>query len=93
MNEYLSSANLGKDLEFAAKDERYLTIIKLGLAAFLPIVLISYVVGGIWEALFAVMRGHEISEGFLVTGILYPRFYPRQSPTGWQLSVFRLGSF
>lgn len=81
MNEYLSStASLSTYFDFALKDDRYLTILKLGCIALLPLIFISYAVGGIWEALFACVRGHEISEGFLVTGILYVLVLPSTIP-------------
>lgn len=87
MNEYLTASSTWQGYwDFAAKNNNYLTVIRLGLTALLPIVLISYVVGGIWEALFAVYRGHEISEGFLVTGILYPLILPSTIPY-WMVAV------
>ena len=87
MNEYLSSAtSFSSYFDFAAKDNRYLTILKLGLIAFIPLVFISYAVGGIWEAIFACVRGHEISEGFLVTGILYVLILPPTIPY-WMAAV------
>lgn len=87
MNEYLSaSATWNGYWDFALKDDRYLTIIKIGLGALLPIVLISYAVGGLWEAIFAIARGHEISEGFLVTGILYALILPSTIPY-WMVAV------
>lgn len=77
MHEYLAaSSSFSAYFDFVGKDWRYLTILKEGSLIFLPIVLISYTVGGIWEALFAAVRGHEINEGFLVTGILYPLVLP-----------------
>src|SRR3989344_666336 len=51
-----------------------------GLSIFLPLVFISYAVGGFWEALFAILRKHEIAEGFLVSGILYPLILPPTIP-------------
>lgn len=57
-----------------------------GLAKFLPIALVSYAVGGFWEVLFAVVRKHEINEGFLVTGILFPLTLPPTIPL-WQVAV------
>ena len=36
----------------------------------MPLVMVSYIVGGFWEILFAIVRGHEVNEGFLVTGML-----------------------
>ena len=58
----------------------------LGLAKVLPIILVSYAAGGFWEALFAVVRKHEINEGFLVTGILYALILPPTIPL-WQVAV------
>lgn len=87
MEEYLSSSlSFDGYLDFAMKNDRYLTIIKLGLAAILPLVLISYLVGGFWEAVFACVRGHEISEGFLVTGILYVLILPSTIPY-WMAAI------
>ncbi len=87
MNDYLAGSETWKGYwEFAAKDDHYLTIITLGLKALLPVVVISYVVGGFWEALFAIFRGHEISEGFLVTGILYALILPSTIPY-WMVAV------
>lgn len=51
-----------------------------GSLIFLPLLLISYGVGGFWEALFACVRKHEIAEGFLVSGILYPLILPPTIP-------------
>ncbi len=73
-------------VNFAMKDNRYLTIIQLGLMAVLPLIFISYAVGGIWEAIFACVRGHEISEGFLVTGILYVLILPSTIPY-WMAAI------
>ncbi|MGE3954744.1 MAG: NADH:ubiquinone reductase (Na(+)-transporting) subunit B [Parachlamydiales bacterium] len=56
------------------------SIIGYGLGAFLPLLILSYAVGGFWEALFATIRGHEISEGFLVTGLLYALILPPTLP-------------
>jgi Na+-transporting NADH:ubiquinone oxidoreductase subunit B len=43
-----------------------------GLWHMLPIVVTSYAVGGFWEVMFCIVRKHEINEGFLVTGLLFP---------------------
>jgi Na+-transporting NADH:ubiquinone oxidoreductase subunit B len=81
MNEYLTAADSFKNYaDFALKDGRYLTIIKLGSLALLPVVLITYLAGGLCEAAFAVVRRHELSEGFLVTGILYALILPPTIP-------------
>jgi len=87
MDEYLTAATSWEGYwQFVAKNDRYLTILKEGLLMFLPVVIISYAVGGLWEALFAVIRGHEISEGFLVTGILYALILPPTIPY-WMVAV------
>lgn len=87
VNEYLSSSlTLDGYVDFALKNDRYLTILKLGLSAILPLIFISYAVGGLWEAIFAIFRGHEISEGFLVTGILYVLILPSTIPY-WMAAV------
>ncbi len=52
----------------------------------LPLVLISYAVGGLWEVLFAVVRKHEVNEGFLVTGLLFPLTLPATMPL-WQAAI------
>lgn len=57
-----------------------------GLLGFIPLLLISYTVGGIVEVLFAVIRGHEVSEGFLVSGLLYPLILPPTIPY-WMVIV------
>ena len=58
----------------------------LGLSKVLPIIVVSYAAGGVWEVLFAVLRKHEINEGFLVTGILYALTLPPTMPL-WQVAV------
>ncbi|ANT65897.1 MULTISPECIES: NADH:ubiquinone reductase (Na(+)-transporting) subunit B [Prosthecochloris] len=52
----------------------------VGLQALLPVLFVSYLVGGFWEVLFAVIRRHEINEGFLVTGMLYALILPPAVP-------------
>jgi len=57
-----------------------------GMMTILPIIIVSYAVGGFWEVLFAVVRKHEINEGFLVTGLLFPLILPPSIPL-WQVAV------
>ena len=57
-----------------------------GLMIVMPIILVSYAVGGFWEVLFATVRKHEINEGFLVTGLLFPLTLPPTIPL-WQVAV------
>ncbi len=82
MNEYLSSGYF----DFALKDQRYLSILQQGFTALLPLVIIAYAVGGLCEALFAIVRKHDISEGLLVTGILYALILPPTIPY-WMAAV------
>ncbi len=57
-----------------------------GLPIVLPIILVSYTVGGFWEVLFAIVRKHEVNEGFLVTGLLIPLVMPPSIPL-WMVAV------
>lgn len=57
-----------------------------GLLYFLPVYLVTLIVGGNLEALFAVVRKHEITEGFLVTSLLFPLILPPTIPL-WQVAV------
>lgn len=52
----------------------------------LPMVIVSYVVGLTIEFIFAIYRGHEVNEGFLVTGLLIPMVMPVDLPL-WMLAV------
>jgi len=54
-----------------------------GALYFLPIFLAVNVMGGIIEVTFASIRGHEVNEGFLVTGMLLPLIMPPDIPL-WQ---------
>ncbi len=57
-----------------------------GALLVMPIIIVSYAVGGLWEVLFACVRRHEINEGFLVTGLLFPLTLPPTIPL-WQVAV------
>ncbi|MCL4131431.1 UNVERIFIED_CONTAM: hypothetical protein GTU68_046367 [Idotea baltica] len=57
-----------------------------GFLYFLPIYLTTLVVGGIWEVIFATVRGHEVNEGFLVTSMLYTLILPASTPL-WQVAL------
>jgi len=57
-----------------------------GVITVLPIVFVSYAVGGFWEVLFSCVRKHEINEGLLVTGLLFPLVLPPTIPL-WQVAV------
>lgn len=57
-----------------------------GALYFLPIFIVTQIAGGFWEVLFATIRKHEINEGFLVTGMLYPLTLPPDTPL-WQVAL------
>ncbi len=57
-----------------------------GLLAVLPILIVSYVVGLGIEFIVAQIKGHEIQEGFLVTGFLIPLIVPVDTPL-WIIAV------
>lgn len=57
-----------------------------GLIIVLPIIIVSYAVGGFWEVLFACVRRHEVNEGLLVTGLLFPLILPPTIPL-WQVAI------
>ncbi|KPM30304.1 Na(+)-translocating NADH-quinone reductase subunit B [Croceitalea dokdonensis DOKDO 023] len=58
----------------------------LGAITVLPLVVVSYGVGLAIEFVFAVIKGHEVEEGYLVTGMLVPLIIPVDTPL-WMLAV------
>jgi Na+-transporting NADH:ubiquinone oxidoreductase subunit B len=58
----------------------------LGFLKVFPIIVVSYVVGLGIEFAFAQYRGHEVNEGFLVSGILIPLVLPVDTPL-WMVAV------
>ena len=58
----------------------------LGAITVLPLVIVSYGVGLAVEFVFAVIKGHEVEEGYLVTGMLVPLIVPIDTPL-WMLAV------
>ncbi|WP_124981750.1 NADH:ubiquinone reductase (Na(+)-transporting) subunit B [Nonlabens xiamenensis] len=51
-----------------------------------PLILVSYIVGLTIEFIFAIYRGHEVNEGYLVTGLLIPMIFPVDIPL-WMLAL------
>ncbi len=66
--------------------EAHMWCFLVGLRYFVPIFITAFAVGGFWEVLFAVVRKHEINEGFFVTGFLIPLLMPPTIPL-WQVAV------
>ena len=58
----------------------------LGAMKILPLVLVSYIVGLGVEFIFAIIKGHEVEEGYLVSGMLIPLIVPVDIPL-WMLGV------
>ncbi|MBQ7625541.1 MAG: NADH:ubiquinone reductase (Na(+)-transporting) subunit B [Rhodocyclaceae bacterium] len=57
-----------------------------GFLYFLPAYLVTLAVGGLWEVLFAIVRGHEVNEGFLVTSMLFVLTLPPAMPL-WMVAL------
>jgi Na+-transporting NADH:ubiquinone oxidoreductase subunit B len=57
-----------------------------GALYFFPIYIVTLAVGGVWEVLFATVRGHEVNEGFLVSSMLYALILPPDMPL-WQVAL------
>ena len=57
-----------------------------GALYFVPVLVVTFAVGGFWEVLFSVVRGHEVNEGLLVTGMLFPLILPATVPL-WQVAL------
>jgi len=57
-----------------------------GAIRFLPMIIVSYGVGLGIEFAYAVFRGHDVNEGYLVTGLLIPMIMPIDLPL-WMLAV------
>jgi Na+-transporting NADH:ubiquinone oxidoreductase subunit B len=57
-----------------------------GAVFFLPIYIVTFLVGISWEVLFAIKRGHEVNEGFFVTSILFALSCPPDIPL-WQVAL------
>ncbi|RLK51426.1 Na+-transporting NADH:ubiquinone oxidoreductase subunit B [Alkalispirillum mobile] len=55
-----------------------------GAVYYVPIFIVTYLAGFLWEGLFAWKRGHEVNEGFFVTGILFTLILPPTIPL-WQV--------
>ncbi len=63
-----------------------LTAFFYGLVRILPMVCVSYIVGLAIEFYFAQIHGHEINEGFLVSGLLIPMIMPVSTPL-WMVGL------
>ncbi|MBC2716653.1 MAG: NADH:ubiquinone reductase (Na(+)-transporting) subunit B [Desulfobacteraceae bacterium] len=79
--------NTGYQSQLAGgNDLNFFNIIISGLLTVMPLIIVSYAAGFFWEILFSIIRKHPISEGFLVTGLLFPMTLPPTVPL-WQVAV------
>jgi Na+-transporting NADH:ubiquinone oxidoreductase subunit B len=63
-----------------------LSNIVIGALYFFPVYIITFAVGIIWEIIFAIVRKHEVNEGFFVTSLLFPLILPPDIPL-WQVAI------
>ncbi|RUT66479.1 NADH:ubiquinone reductase (Na(+)-transporting) subunit B [Morganella morganii] len=68
------------------QDAGWVSKMLFGAVYFLPIYAVIFIVGGFWEVLFAMIRGHEINEGFFITSILLALIVPPTLPL-WQAAL------
>jgi len=66
--------------------DSFLANIIHGAMYYIPIYVVTVLVGGIWEVLFAIVRGHEVNEGFFVTSMLFSLTVPATIPL-WQVAI------
>ena len=57
-----------------------------GALYFVPVLIVTFAMGGFWEVLFSVARGHQVNEGLLVTGMLFPLILSATVPL-WQVAL------
>ena len=79
--------NIGYQHNLAlGQDPGFLMTFLFGFLAVLPKIIISYGVGLGIELAVAQVKGHEIQEGFLVSGMLIPMIVPVDTPL-WMIAV------
>jgi Na+-transporting NADH:ubiquinone oxidoreductase subunit B len=78
--ELLAALNIGFDAGSILANTAH------GFLYFLPLYLITLIVGGVWETLFATVRQKEINEGFLVTSMLFTLTLPPDMPL-WMVAL------
>lgn len=67
-------------------DTNLLACIAFGALYLLPIYIVCLASGGIMEVIFAMVRKHDINEGFFVTSALIPLTLPATQPL-WQVAI------
>ena len=89
----LSNINIKEDWHFIFIDlfcgynpNSFFDCVWYGACFFFPIYAVTFIVGILWEMIFAVVRKHEISEGAFVTTILFALCCPPDAPL-WQVAL------
>ncbi|KJG19092.1 NADH:ubiquinone reductase (Na(+)-transporting) subunit B [Photobacterium angustum] len=70
----------------AVQQSSWISDLLVGASYFFPVYLTVFIVGGFWEVLFAIIRRHEVNEGFFVTSILFALILPPTIPL-WQAAL------
>ena len=83
---YLALGQYSTDISFFSGDFWNWQNFSLGAVKIIPLVIVSYVVGLGIEFIYATIKGHEVEEGYLVTGMLVPLIVPVDLPL-WMLAV------
>jgi Na+-transporting NADH:ubiquinone oxidoreductase subunit B len=83
---YLAIGEVERAISFFSSEFWNLANFSLGFWKILPLVIVSYGVGLGVEFLFAIIKKHEVEEGYLVTGMLVPLIVPIDIPL-WMLAV------
>ena len=83
---HLATGEVEKVVGFFGSQFWNLDNLFMGAWKILPLVVVSYGVGLAVEFVFAVIKGHEVEEGYLVTGMLVPLIVPVDLPL-WMLAV------
>ena len=71
---------------FGYDPSNHLANIVHGLTYWIPIYFVTFLVGGLWEVLFAGVRNHEVNEGFFVTSVLFSLILAPTTPL-WQVAL------
>ncbi len=69
-----------------AQDVTFWQNFLFGLKKFMPLLIVSYLAGGLVEVIFAQARKEEVNEGYLVTGLLIPMIIPVGTPL-WMVAL------
>lgn len=72
--------------QLTGSDLSFFNCFMYGFWKILPMIIVSYAVGLGIEFAFAIYRGHEVNEGYLVTGLLIPMIMPVDIPL-WMVAV------